>query len=69
MAQISASAPLLVGLVSARPLTRLQRLARFWAARQDSRRALAQLDPHLLRDIGLSAQDAGMESEKPFWRD
>jgi uncharacterized protein YjiS (DUF1127 family) len=32
------------------------------------RRALAQLDQHLLRDIGISAAQARQEFEKPFWR-
>lgn len=40
-----------------------------WDMRRNGRRALRTLDAHLLRDIGLSTQDAGNEAEKPFWRD
>ena len=39
-----------------------------WTARRRQRRALAALDARLLRDVGLSAEDAAEESRKPFWR-
>ncbi len=39
-----------------------------WLNRHRSRRALALLDEHLLRDIGLTAQDASDELRKPLWR-
>jgi len=32
------------------------------------RRALARLDTRLLRDIGISAEQARREAAKPFWR-
>lgn len=32
-----------------------------------SRSALAQLDAHALRDIGLSGQDAQNEARRPVW--
>ena len=38
------------------------------AARRRHRRTLARLDAHLLRDIGLSPDDAQSEAAKPFWR-
>jgi uncharacterized protein YjiS (DUF1127 family) len=38
------------------------------AARRRDRKALARLDPHLLRDIGLSPDEARAESAKPFWQ-
>jgi uncharacterized protein YjiS (DUF1127 family) len=38
------------------------------ATRRRDRKALAQLDPHLLRDIGIDAEDARVESTKPFWQ-
>lgn len=38
------------------------------AARARQRRALAELDEHLLRDIGRSPQDAAREAAKPGWR-
>ena len=31
------------------------------------RRALARLDADALRDIGLSAEDAARESDRPIW--
>jgi uncharacterized protein YjiS (DUF1127 family) len=37
--------------------------------RRRDRRILAKLDTHLLRDIGLSPDDARTEAAKPFWKD
>jgi uncharacterized protein YjiS (DUF1127 family) len=39
-----------------------------WLERGRSRRVLAMLDDHQLRDIGISRADALRESAKPFWR-
>jgi len=39
-----------------------------WEQRQQTRRALNRLDPHMLADIGLSPQDARMECKKAFWQ-
>jgi uncharacterized protein YjiS (DUF1127 family) len=39
-----------------------------WRQRARQRRALADLDAHLLRDIGVSAQQAKHEASKVFWR-
>jgi uncharacterized protein YjiS (DUF1127 family) len=36
--------------------------------RRRDRNILAQLDSHLLRDIGLSPDEAKTECAKPFWR-
>ena len=36
--------------------------------RRRDRRILARLDQHLLRDIGLTHEDAQSEVAKPFWR-
>jgi uncharacterized protein YjiS (DUF1127 family) len=36
--------------------------------RRRDRNRLGQLDTHLLRDIGLEAQDARRECAKPFWQ-
>ena len=36
--------------------------------RQKARARLAQLDSHLLHDIGLSAEAAEAEAKKPIWR-
>jgi uncharacterized protein YjiS (DUF1127 family) len=38
------------------------------AARRRNRKALAQLGPHLLRDIGLTRDEAMQECAKPFWQ-
>jgi uncharacterized protein YjiS (DUF1127 family) len=38
------------------------------ASRRRDRQRLAHLDAHLLRDIGVDAQDASRESAKPFWQ-
>lgn len=32
-----------------------------------SRKALARLDPHLLRDIGLTHDEARTEAARPLW--
>jgi uncharacterized protein YjiS (DUF1127 family) len=39
-----------------------------WAERAAERRQLAELDDHLLRDIGLTRADVDAVSTKPFWR-
>ena len=44
-----------------------------WFARSRQRRALREIaernEFHLLRDIGVSQQEALREADKPFWRD
>jgi uncharacterized protein YjiS (DUF1127 family) len=55
------------------PLSRLafaivNRLAQ-WEIRRHTRTALTRLEPHLLRDIGLTEQQAAAEISKPFWQD
>ena len=39
-----------------------------WAARRRDRQMLARLDAHLLRDIGLTPDEAQAECGKPVWR-
>jgi uncharacterized protein YjiS (DUF1127 family) len=39
-----------------------------WYGRARERRALAELDDHLLRDIGVSRAEAEREITKPFWQ-
>ncbi len=53
---------------SLRPVTAL--LAGFlaWYLNAQSRRLLAELDDHALKDIGLSRADVARECSKPFWR-
>ena len=36
--------------------------------RRRDRQRLGKLDAHLLRDIGLEAQEAHRECAKPFWQ-
>jgi uncharacterized protein YjiS (DUF1127 family) len=39
-----------------------------WVVRRHQRRALAELDEHLLNDVGLSPEQARREAAKPFWK-
>lgn len=39
-----------------------------WEGRVRTRTSLRNLSAHQLADIGLDAQDATVEAEKPFWR-
>jgi uncharacterized protein YjiS (DUF1127 family) len=39
-----------------------------WQRRARQRRELAQLDDHMLRDIGITRADALAEAGKVFWR-
>jgi uncharacterized protein YjiS (DUF1127 family) len=39
----------------------------FWMERSRQRRALADLDDRLLRDIGLTRDEARRECGNPFW--
>jgi uncharacterized protein YjiS (DUF1127 family) len=54
------------------PLPRLgfAALLVLWLERARSRRQLRLLlvDPHVLADLGLTREEAGLETIKPFWR-
>ena len=54
----------------ARPgvVARLIQTVTIVVTRRRDRQRLGRLDAHLLRDIGLDAQDARRESDKPFWQ-
>ncbi len=39
-----------------------------WTQRARQRRHLAQLDEHLLKDIGIEPLIAEWEANKPFWK-
>lgn len=54
---------------AARALNALTALAATWRNRHKTRRMLRELDPHLLRDIGIPEHLAHVEGTKPFWRD
>jgi uncharacterized protein YjiS (DUF1127 family) len=49
-------------------LCRLRAGLRTLLLRWRGRRELAQLDERLLRDVGISREQALREAEKPFWR-
>ena len=56
------------------PFTELSRFAAraferltLWSARASQRRALAELDDNLLKDIGLTRHEAFGEAVRPFW--
>lgn len=39
-----------------------------WYDRWQQRQNLAELDDHILRDIGISPREVERECAKPFWR-
>ncbi|MCE0504535.1 MULTISPECIES: DUF1127 domain-containing protein [unclassified Roseivivax] len=39
-----------------------------WTDRARSRKHLAGLDAHLLRDVGLDRAEAAREAARPFWQ-
>ena len=49
-------------------LVKVATMTRVWISRSDQRRALCDLDDHLLRDIGVSRQEALREIAKWFWQ-
>jgi uncharacterized protein YjiS (DUF1127 family) len=62
---VSTSAPLHRPALS-RGLSLLRRLPLLLSLRRQ-RRSLAQLDDHLLRDIGLTPEQALAEADRPIW--
>ncbi len=48
--------------------TRALRTLLTWQERDRQRRALAQLDARMLKDVGLNQAEVAMESRKPFWQ-
>ena len=49
-------------------IQQLLALLHIWQQRSRSRRHLAQLDPRLLADTGISEAERQVELSKPFWR-
>ena len=41
---------------------------RTWRLRARTRRALSELSPRLLDDVGIDRVEASYEASKPFWR-
>ncbi|WP_109612917.1 DUF1127 domain-containing protein [Pseudaminobacter salicylatoxidans] len=48
-------------------LATLRQIA-FWYERWRQRQDLAELDDHILRDIGISPREVERECAKPCWR-
>ena len=48
-------------------ITALTLTVQQWGQRRRQRQTLQDLDAHLLRDIGISREDAELEASKPFW--
>ena len=51
-----------------RTIRRMLHTVWLWFRRAESRRAMAMLSDHVLRDIGLTRNDVERELLKPFWR-
>jgi len=73
IAQAASAAPLTSRLANGRTLLlagppAAGRVLSVWRARYTRRRVLAQLDDHLLYDIGLTRADVERELARPFWR-
>jgi uncharacterized protein YjiS (DUF1127 family) len=56
--------PAITNAVLQRWLAALRRMHERWNQRKD----LRELDDHLLRDIGITREQARREIGKPFWR-
>ena len=52
----------------AESLRRWVGLVRRWRERSRQRQQLARLDRRMLRDIGITPDEAERECNKPFWR-
>lgn len=66
--------PGIANVSAMRPLPPLSRMALAiamavvtWEQRRQTRVAISHLDAHLLRDIGLTPDQAAGEARKPFW--
>ena len=73
MAQLTAH-PALISLDAHKTLPPLAEIAlrvavvvAQWDERRRTRRALKQIDPALLRDVGLTGSQASAEARKYFW--
>lgn len=55
-------------LAARRCLRRMGEILNRWMELRRSRRDLAELDARLLRDIGVSGDEARREAVMPFWK-
>ncbi|MHA7867197.1 MAG: DUF1127 domain-containing protein [Salipiger thiooxidans] len=75
MVNTTAHDPLIAYLDAQRPLPPMSAIAlriavalAQWSERRRTRRALLQLDEHLLRDIGVERHVAFKEARRMFWQ-
>lgn len=68
MAIATKTAPQSLPRPAAPSLLALRQVLALWSARRRDRLALARLDGHLLRDIGIDAGRAADEAARPFWK-
>ena len=47
---------------------KISNVARTWMRRSHERRLLAQMNDHILNDIGLTRADVEIETAKRFWQ-
>jgi len=47
---------------------KIKKVVRIWIERSRQRKQLAQLEDHLLEDIGLTRSQIQNEIAKPFWK-
>lgn len=59
---------LLAHALPAQPVSTWARAHKAWR-RYRSRQRIAELDNHMLKDIGVSFAEAEAEANKPLWRD
>ena len=50
------------------PFTAILERLMTWQARAEMRSHLSTLEDHLLRDVGLTREEAVAEAAKPFWQ-
>lgn len=55
-------------MAAERALWALDAVLGAWRHRHVTRQELRDLPPHMLRDIGMTPDDARREADKPFWR-
>jgi uncharacterized protein YjiS (DUF1127 family) len=49
-------------------LVRAVERVQLWQERAHERHALASLDDHILKDIGVTRSEVNAEAAKPFWK-